>query len=622
MGSLPWQVLHNLLPGVTLLTGVLPEDAVLRRAQVAAEASADWPMAPPGHATKWTDGSATDPADPLLRRAAWAGVWREGDGEFRAVTGVPPGAQTSGRAEIAAIIWGLRGQLPGGEVVSDCQGAVTDDAARLLAGGGADLLNGADGDLWRLFVAAPGRVRWTPAHLSWPQARAAGVARADWLGNQHADKAANWAAKQRAVPADTRAKRQATLAALAAAQRTIAVVAEAALEAAPERLNRRARKAKRRKANRRLFARIFRPKRRAPARPARPAEAPEDQGGEAAHDLVHDIVVAAGPPPLAAQGRVGLRWTARCTRCEKEWTHTSRWKLAAQELCPATAPAQHRLEPRAHNIAKVGQHWRCTRCHLWVRSCHRAAQARNGCPLLALVSADGVEDGTAATAMRGLTRTCCSWITRATGRATGPMGLRPPGEAGAAPRPGGGGGPPLGQAGAAAAPRGPRPLALAWLPHMAVAHNGRATAACLRCGALAPREDPGRLRGTSCGGEVAQLPGRALRELSAGTFDEALWAAPEMVRQRARVLGWRPLGEAPGWQGEVAHGAIRPPPAPPPAPRPRPGGGPLRQHERRARGGEGDSEGGGLARGGIIAALFGRHPAGQPAREPAPRGAG
>ena len=157
---------------------------------------------------------------------------------------------------------------------------------------------------------------------------------------------------------------------------------------------------------------------------------------------------------------------------------------------------------------------------------------------------------------------------------------------------------------------------------MAVAHNGKAAAACLRCGAAAPREDQGRLRGTSCGGEVARLPGRVLRELAAGSFDEALWAAPEAVRVRAQALGWRPLGEDAGQGQGAAGGAAPPPPGPPPGPPRRPGEAPRPLHERRAGEARGPPLRGVPAQGGIIAALFGQRPAGPPARALDPRGIG
>ena len=121
------------------------EEAARRLAEGAAPVGAS--TEPVG--TVYTDGSAMEPRDRLLRRAAWSAAWKR-DGSWRVVTGGVLGVQTSARAELTALEWVARCQRAGAavaEVATDCQ-YVADGAAAAMAGSADDLCLSADGDLW------------------------------------------------------------------------------------------------------------------------------------------------------------------------------------------------------------------------------------------------------------------------------------------------------------------------------------------------------------------------------------------------------------------------------------------------------------------------------------------
>ena len=76
-------------------------------------------------------------------------------------------------------------------------------------------------------------------------------------------------------------------------------------------------------------------------------------------------------------------------------------------------------------------------------------------------------------------------------------------------------------------------------PHLIVS-SPRGPDACLRCGLLSTRREPGRLRAHTCAGVVPPTA-RLLAPLLGGAFDADLQSAlPEAVA-RAMQLGWVPL---------------------------------------------------------------------------------
>ena len=201
------------------------------------------------------------------------------------------------------------------------------------------------------------------------------------------------------------------------------------------------------------------------------------------------------------------------------------------------------MERGHHDLVRERGGWRCTRCGLTPTPAQRAKAARTRCPVPMLLIGGVAADPGASAHLSRITSLARRWLEAQRGRAPPGDGARAEGPL---PPP-----PPAPAAGPPAAPAGPEgglfgPLRLRWLPHLAVAHGNRPGAACLRCGGVAPRNDPRRLHGTACGGEVARLPGRVLQDLVAGSFDQALAEATVATVARARALGWRPLHRPPG----------------------------------------------------------------------------
>lgn len=100
------------------------------------------------------------------------------------------------------------------DVARMCAGAAAGGLLRLrlcrrrraaaMPAGDPRYLEGADGDLWRRLRGPLPEVRWTPAHLSWLEARARGVGRAVWECSAAAHEAAKAMADARHVAADVR----------------------------------------------------------------------------------------------------------------------------------------------------------------------------------------------------------------------------------------------------------------------------------------------------------------------------------------------------------------------------------------------------------------------------------
>ena len=94
-----WAVadLAALLPECTMVTGHLPVDPVLAGMLQAAESFRGFRARVRVAEVVYTDGSAVNPQDPLLRRAAWAATWYA-EGQWWVVSSPCPGPQTVGRA--------------------------------------------------------------------------------------------------------------------------------------------------------------------------------------------------------------------------------------------------------------------------------------------------------------------------------------------------------------------------------------------------------------------------------------------------------------------------------------------------------------------------------------------
>ena len=124
---------------------------------------------------------------------AWAAA-ADGDGWWSRA-GPCPGAQTIGRAELAAVCHVLCSATPG-VIVTDCLG-IRKKARRIMAGliSQEQLLKSTNADLWSLAwdplrSGLGWEVEWVPSHHSCTEAAAAGVSHEDWLGNDKADQAA------------------------------------------------------------------------------------------------------------------------------------------------------------------------------------------------------------------------------------------------------------------------------------------------------------------------------------------------------------------------------------------------------------------------------------------------
>ena len=192
------ETLMSVLPVGTLTTGVMPTDVHLEKLKTEAEVDLPGPELEEVAETVYTDGSAIDPSDPLLRRAAWAVTWPTPTG-WKTVSGPCPGAQKVGRAELRAALWAAEAAKGHVLIISDCKYVV--DGVNTMRVGVADhLLNGPDSDLWERMAKVLPKIRWVPAHKTLAQAREQGIRLDDWAGNKRADIAAAEAAHKLTVP--------------------------------------------------------------------------------------------------------------------------------------------------------------------------------------------------------------------------------------------------------------------------------------------------------------------------------------------------------------------------------------------------------------------------------------
>ena len=482
------------VPEITMLTGLVPVDAALLAAQRTAEAAATWPAPMRLAGRSWSDGAATDPQDALLRRAAWAVVHCPDRDFVVAVSAGVPGRQTAARAELCALIWASRCDFAD-TLVTDNWGVHT-GAEGWVGRSPAQLLEGVNGDLWRLLLRQV-NTQWTRSHLSLDEALAAGFTEVDHAGNAAADAEASRLARALAPSGDTRADRVLLRRHARQAQHMIAAVQEAVLAASVRRGPRRRRK------------RFHAP--RGLTGPSRPLKPLRQVTGLAPPPGLHHLAIFAGPVgrDMADSAQPRLSWALQCMRCAKVVTGTSRWTEFAKTVCRA-APLAGQLgrATAAHDMSRLGRGWVCCRCGLTCTAARRAAMARATCPVPDCLGPDGTVILTARPWMAeavGLAQRWRDWV-----RAQPAMPAAP------------------------AAPPPPRVLALAWRPHWVV--RSPLKQLCLQCGALPRTRDPRRLQGEPCPGQQA-LSAAARLALRSGLFDQALGEAQPEWRERAAARG-------------------------------------------------------------------------------------
>ena len=487
---------------LTSLSGLVPSDPLLSAAQRAAEQSASWPPSRALGNRVWGDGSATDPTDRLLCRAAWAAVGHSLPGFHVLAAGGVPGRQTSGRAELCTLVWVSRCQFVG-VLVSDCKGVLAGMASWQDNGIAPALLQGANGDLWCLVLQLVNMV-WIRAHLSPSVAEVAGFAALDHAGNATADHAALAHARTLQPPLNHRLARGKLGKAVRLVQVMIAEVQIAAIAANRKRLPKIKFK---RKAKRRLLQ-----LRRPTAIKSNPVRPPPILG-PGPPEALHLLAIAYGPPSEVVSSSRGnvFPWMLHCQRCRRSVSGTGRWSAFAKTLCTASPGyLSHSWSEGPHALTRVAGGWACARCGLTASPSRRAAASRAACPVPELLGSDGQPVITARPWLAQYTRLAVSWR----------LLLRAP------PSP-----PP---AAAVARPA----FVLRWASHWVL--SSPLGSCCLRCGLSARRRDPRRLLGTPCPGVVpasAALSGPLL----AGRFDQVLAAAPPAWVLRARELGWVPV---------------------------------------------------------------------------------
>jgi hypothetical protein len=497
LGSQSKAVLLQLFGPDALTTGIIPSNRVLMDAQIAAEASGSWPAPVHLPGRVWTDGSCLFPADSPLRRATWAVVGRMGVGFHTLGSAIVHGRQTIGRAELSAVIWVSR--CPGNATAVIDAKYLTFCLARCLGNTcPADLLEGRNGDLWRLLLRQV-TVVWVKAHLTAAQAVALSINEVDRQGNDAADIAAATLARSIAPSQEMVGNRDKWKVGAATLHNVLSAIQEAALEVhhAPGSAVRARKRAKRARPK---------PKVKRPAI-AQPVLPPLAQPGAGA--IVHELCPAFGP----VSTRVGATWA--CNRCEATATGATRWSPFAKALCHADPRAVHAIrDTRVHALARVVGGWACLRCRLAVPAARRAAAARTNCPVPEyLLFGRDTCPATRAQILQNLAAIAL-WKTQQ---------LPIPVAESAAP---------------AAAPPAP-PVRLVWRSHWIVKGGGRS--ACLACGRTATARARIGLDASACPG-ISETPSAALTgPLLAGNFDAALDRAPPAWLARAGALQWRSL---------------------------------------------------------------------------------
>lgn len=521
IGDKSWEDICRQVPRPTLLTGLMPRNPALEEIRRSAEAAARWPDTRTLEGRVWTDGSAIHNDDPLLARAGWAVVARVNGALVEVAGGRVPGRQTSGRAELCALVWVSR--CPGEAVMVTDNRSVQQGAARCSPGAPEDLCEGRNGDLWAL-VRRRVHVQWIKSHMDWPQAEARGFTREDFDGNHVADEAAGRWAMTAAPPEEVVADRKNTVAAVLAYQKVVASVQEASMDTTHARAHRR-------RLARRPIVGLIRRRAKAPQKqPLRKQVGPRPP-------VVHDLCLEQGPPAAqfgraagAQQGRPGggrgggphHHWRMQCQTCGRAAHHTSAWGKLANSLCLASEAARACTRRVAtHEVVRCAGGWACLRCGLTGTARRRAAMTRARCPIRGFYDATGEAIPHAVEWTRYHFGLSAAWRGWAAGRPIEEE-LTPPSRR-------------VGQ-GAAMDELG-RLLGLRWTPHWIVGSRGREV--CLRCGSGPHKQGAQELKGRPC---PALRPIRAAAAvlIRAGVFADALRDAPYIWRAKVdRDLGAR-----------------------------------------------------------------------------------
>jgi len=506
--------LREVLPGPTMLSGVLPVQVHLATAQQEAELPLAFPAPQHLSGTAYCDGSCLHPTDPWLARATWA-VATSLDCAHRWVTLAAQrvsGTQTVGRAELSALVW-LTHCTGDFRVVTDCLYLQLRFEKLRHGPMPPHWAEGVNGDLWRLVQRTDLVVEWIPSHLTVDEAVARGHDATDWAGNCAVDDAAGQLASQIDSDPGTVSQRTRQILALTIVHSVISAVEEAVLCVHHDPKHPIAKRRKRRK---RLVLR--RPKRRARLRPAPPAPAP------AANTCgVHSLAFGHGPMRVRPPEKGNLSWPVHCTACHQGVTGTGRWRAFSLSRCPAVPAAVHlQRHLETHDLVRCAGGWFCCRCHRTVSSSQHATAARQRCHIPVVTNGAGIAQPAAVAALCANVLALAAWRTWAASPGIVALPVPPP----------------------AAVPPAGRPL-LVWHAHWRVRsqHGGNVQDVCLRCGAWSSRRAPRRVQASACtfGAPITALTGQAHAVLLAGSLDAGLTVAPRAWVDQAILLGWTPL---------------------------------------------------------------------------------
>lgn len=503
LGGRCWREVRRVVPQQTLLTGLMPIDMDLLAAAREAERAARWPAPQRLEGTVWSDGSALHPHDPLMTRAGWAVVAKV-DGVLREIAGgAVPGRQTSGRAELCALVW--TSQCTGDfTLVTDNQGVLR-GAQRWNGAAPPDLADGKNGDLWRM-MERPVSARWIKAHKSQQEAIDMGFSLEDHAGNSKADEAAGRWAEAGDLPPETRKRREEAREAVLCYQTVIAAVQAASMDTPHARHHR----AKGRKSY------IAKPgRRRAAAPPPQPPPVALAPRPTALHDL--RIVPGPLPAPEAETKRSLVRhfpWQIGCARCGRKATNTAGWCNLANSLCLADPEARHCTTAKSrHLVRPCPGGWECQRCGLTGPRKRQAAASRATCLVKTFCDPTGAPIRGADSWARHQYELSKAWRRWRVTASRSELLEAPEQRTGMlAPQP-------------AAAVR----LRLVWTPHWTLRIGGREL--CVRCGCGPHKAGGPTLDSTPCPG-LRPLKAAAMVAVKAGAFGKALRDAPVAWREK------------------------------------------------------------------------------------------
>ena len=474
-----------------------------------------WPVPRSVGVMLYSDGSAVHPTDYVLRRAAWAVVWRGPRGWVRQ-SGTVPGRQTVGRAELCAAIWAYQSRQRPTMLCIDNR-YVADGVAAVMRGDTLKYLEGKDADLWQMLVEARPLTEptWVPAHRTKEDYLRKGYSAEQWEGNRQADLAAK-AATMCIRPEPQAARHRAMeLRDLGDAQQVLIAVHRAVLAKRDGDRAGIVRQAKRKRFVRMaLFAKARAPRRLRIRRWKPPARDILDEDAPG----VHHLVAAPGAPVGRTTGN--FKWQASCTKCGASKGWTQQWPALARTVCRSEASAVADFRVEMHDIQREGRAFRCGRCFLAVPAVQRARMARTRCSVPVPLDIEGNVVPSAQGALRHAATLSARWRADVFGttRLVGRRGANaPPGPA-PAPVP--------------AAP--PGPAVLRWRAHLTVAGGGARW--CLLCSRRA-RGMGASLADSPCPGPAA--PSAALvGALKGRLLDVGLATAVPAAVSRAQALGW------------------------------------------------------------------------------------